>query len=143
MLKFFKKETQVPEKSIRHSNFPSSRPENYYGRFTLTQVDDEVEENVLRKWLLEVKLDFDNNRIKFEESDLAKYKKQMNFCYFFRCRIEYRIKELLEIQDLNRKIISKLNGTKTDRWRLLVEFITKRYPGVKLNEIMLLMDLEK
>lgn len=143
MLNFFKKEAQETEKNHNQNYFPASRPENYYGRFTLTQVDDEVDEYVLRKWLLEVKLDFDNNKIKFEESDLAKYRKQMNFCYFFRCRIEHRIKELLENQELNRKIISKLNGNKTDRWRLLVEFITKRYPGVKLSEIMLLMDLEK
>ena len=142
MLNFFKKETPKEEKETKVS-FPKSRPEDYYGRFTISQVDEEIELFTLKRWLSEVRLDFDNNRAKFDDTGLTKYKKQMNFCYFFRCRIEQRILEISEIKELNRKILAKVNGNKTDRWKLLIEFITKRYPGVDLSEIMLLMDLER
>ena len=142
MLNLFKKESPREKEPNGSTNFPKARPEDYYGRFTLTQVDNEVEMYVLQRWLIEVRLDFDNNRIKYEDTGLSKYRKQMNFCYFFRCRIEQKINEIRDTQILNQKILSKFNGTKSDRWKLLVEFITKRYPGMDLSEIMLLMDLE-
>lgn len=134
----FKKEApQEPKKNFDNDR---SKPENYYGRFKLEDVDDCVDEIQLNKWALEVQLDLENNKVNFERTQDLKYKKHMNFCKFFLYRIKDRIAEIKKVQHISRGVTSKIRKTSPERFQIMVNAIVERYPGVDLQHIINIID---
>lgn len=110
---------------------------NYYGRFTLEDIDAEPEPIKLNKMLAEVQLDYQNNRVTFEETGNLKTKKHMNFCRFMIARITQRIDEIKAIESANNKLLHLIAKTPEKRWKAIVEHVAKLYPGINLEEIIL------
>lgn len=130
----FKKSEKVEVVQTR-----GTKPEDYYGRFTLTDVDHEIDEIQLKRKLGEVELDFANNKVRYEETGDPKFKKHMNYCRFFISRIEQRISEIKKIQGLSRDVI-KYKRASPDKWKLMVSLIVERYSGVDINHINEIID---
>lgn len=127
------------ENSKGETERKSFSPNDYYGRFTLEAIDNEVDLITLNRRHSDVKLDFDNNRVTYNDTGESKSKKNMNFCRFMLSRIEQRIAEIKKIQDLSRDII-KYKRASPDKWKLMVSLIVERYPGVDLDHINEIID---
>lgn len=138
MLNIFKKKDERSEGSAQNKKFQIT---DYYGRFTLDDIDSEIDVIKLNKLHAEVRLDYENNRVSYDETGNIKTKKQINFCRFMLARIEQRISELKKIKDLSRDII-KFKRAAPDKWKLMVAIIVERYPGVDLNHINEIIDSE-
>ncbi|TDQ79549.1 hypothetical protein [Sphingobacterium yanglingense] len=134
--KLFKKEVQEPQK--HESGF--KKPEDYYGRFTLDEIDNCVDDIQLKKWSHEIQLDFDNNKIRFLQCQEINYKKRMNFCKFFIYRIHERLEEIKRIKALSHNASTRIRKSSPDRWQLMVNAIIERYPGVDLQHIINIID---
>lgn len=129
---FFKSEKpQVKEEPAVDKSFKIN---DYYGRFTLEEIDAEVDVMRLQKLQEEVRLDYKNNQATFEQNGNIKTRKHMNFCRFMLSRIEQRISEISKVQSLSRYLI-KYKRASPDKWKLIVSIIVERYPGVDLQHI--------
>ncbi|MGJ1359479.1 hypothetical protein ACR79K_22525 [Sphingobacterium siyangense] len=129
---FFKTEKpQVKEEPAVDKSFKIN---DYYGRFTLEEIDAEVDVMRLQKLQEEVRLDYKNNQATFEQNGNIKTRKHMNFCRFMLSRIEQRISEIRKVQSLSRDLI-KYKRASPDKWKLIVSIIVERYPGVDLQHI--------
>lgn len=115
-------------------------PKNYYSRFSLDDVDNSIDVIQLKKWLAEVQLDYENNKVKMQESNDLKYKKHMNFCLFYIKRIKERMAEINLIEASNRRFIQNVNDNDDKLWQSIVQHIIELYPGINLQEIMLKID---
>ena len=129
---FFKSEKpQVKEQPAVDKSFKIN---DYYGRFTLEEIDAEVDLMKLRKLQEEVRLDYKNNQATFEHNGNIKTRKHMNFCRFMLSRIEQRMLEIVKIKKLSQDVI-KYKRASPDKWKLMVSIIVERYPGVDLQHI--------
>lgn len=129
---FFKSEKpQVKEEPAVDKSFKIN---DYYGRFTLEEIDAEVDVMRLQKLQEEVRLDYKNNQATFEQNGNIKTRKHMNFCRFMLSRIDQRISEINKVQNLSRDLI-KYKRASPDKWKLMVSIILERYPGVDLQHI--------
>jgi len=114
---FFKSEKpQVKEEPAVDKSFKIN---DYYGRFTLEEIDAEVDTMKLQKLQEEVRLDYKNNQATFEQNGNIKTRKHMNFCRFMLSRIEQRISEIKKVQNLSRDLI-KYKRASPDKWKLIV-----------------------
>lgn len=130
--KLFKKQEEVQSEAPKQFYI-----NDYYGRFTLDEIDNEVEIIKLQKRLEEVRLDYRNNQANYEENQDLRTKKQVNFCRFMIARINQRIEEVRAIEFANNKILHLVAKTPEKRWKAIVEHVAKLYPGINLEEIIL------
>ncbi|WP_433863199.1 hypothetical protein [Sphingobacterium thalpophilum] len=131
---FFKAEK--PQVSVSSADDKSFKINDYYGRFTLDDIDREVDSVKLEKLREEVRLDYKNNQATFEQNGNIKTKKHMNFCRFMLARIEQRIKEIERLEAANNRLITLVNKNPEKRWKAIVEHIVQLYPGINLQEII-------
>ncbi|MGA6117464.1 hypothetical protein [Sphingobacterium anhuiense] len=130
--KLFKKQEEVQSEAPKQFYI-----NDYYGRFTLEEIDNEVEVIKLQKRLEEVRLDYRNNQANHEVKQDLRSRKQMNFCRFMIARISQRIEEIKVIESANSRILHLVAKTPEKRWKAIVEHVAKLYPGINLEEIIL------
>lgn len=130
----FKKE--APKEQKREITSVNSKPQDYYGRFSLEDVDRCIDDIQLNRWQSEVQLDFDNNKVRFEETQLIRYKKHMNFCKFFMHRIRERQTEIDKIEAANNRLLTRLTKTPEKKWKAIIDHIIELNPGINLQEIL-------
>jgi len=139
----FKKDAQVEhEPSVLSLDISTEyKIQDYFGRFTLSDIDNEVDLIKLNKTRSEVRLDFENNKLNYESTLKVKCKKHMNFCRFMLSRIDQRINQISSIQASNTRLLQRISKTPDKRWEAITKHIVELYPGINLEEIILKVDV--
>lgn len=138
----FKKDAPMEQETTLQSSDAANayKIQDYFGRFTLSDIDNEIDLIKLNKTRSEVRLDYENNRLNYETTMDVKNKKHMNFCRFMLSRIDLRIGEITSIQASNSRLLQRINKTPDKRWQSITKHIVELYPGINLEEIILKVD---